>query len=770
MNKKMFIISLDSSIVNVALEGNTTFLYEKLVTQNGINLEVVEINPHTAKCIVYGNTALLHPNMTVSKTNNYLTIKFNKNKLGKVVDPNMNVISDGIFEVSNSSSNVEDKSNKKTLHKKIGKSDEEDSVEISLVPKAYNINQIGANNKIMHTGIKVIDFCTPITFGCKIGVQGGAGVGKAQPLSAKLYIGNKSIYMRDICEGTYIMGKDGLVKVTGVYPQGIKKIYRVTFEDNRTVECCENHIWNIAYGDSLCDIINLELKDIDIKNAYVPLYSANFNSSIDFDKSELVIYGLHINEMILQTDFGLVANRSIHKDLVEIISEKHVLENNGEDLIIIKSGDAKIMDIDLSELCYLDLHLRHLVISAIFNISPKAFNSDSVRNYVISIKNRRYDISKLLELIRSTGNVGIAKDNQIEIIIGKKFIKMLSCECIGEEMSQCISVDSPNGLYFTNDFVITHNTVLTQAILSNVQKMNNLLGDCKLFRIFCGIGERLREGRDMYCEFVKSGIIDVDKPEESNAILVYGNMDQPASIRQLSARVGIAISRYMMDEQNMNVLLIIDNIFRYNQAMSEISASLDQFQTEKGYHPDIYTKMSELQENIAILNNNRSITSIQAIYVPADDADDIGAKTCVKQQSVNIFLSRDYAKRKIFPAIDPLKSVSIYIKKEIVGLRHVQVYNEYIKILNKNRELQDMINMIGLENLSDADQLIVKRANLLEAYMTQPLSTSKQFMDLDAQLIDIKDVIEDVSDIINGVYDNISADKLRYQGTIKHLK
>lgn len=773
MNKKMFIISLDSSIVNVALEGNTTFLYEKLVTQNGINLEVVEINPHTAKCIVYGNTSLLHPNMTVSKTNNYLTIKFNKSKLGKVVDPNMNVISDGIFDVEDSNNNTEDQ-NKKVLNKKINNKSntdfDSDNVEISLIPKAYNINQIGSNNQIMYTGIKVIDFCTPITFGCKIGVQGGAGVGKAQPLTAKLYVGDKSIYMKDVHKNTYVMGKNGLVKVTGVYPQGVKKIFRITFEDKRVVECCENHIWHISYKDSLYDIINLELKDIDINNAYVPLYAVNFNNNTSIDKAELVIYGLYISNMLLHKDFCLVTNRYIHKDLVSIVSEKYILENDGEDKIILKSHNTKILDLSLSELCYLSLDLRYLIISAIFNISPESFSINSVRSYVINTEEVKYNVNELLDLIRSTGNVGILQDNQLEIIIGKKFIKMLSCECIGEEIAQCISVDDPSGLYFTNDFVITHNTVLTQAILSNVQNMNNLLSDGKLFRIFCGIGERLREGRDMYCEFVKSGIIDIDKPEESNAILVYGNMDQPASIRQLSARVGIAISRYMMDEQNMNVLLIIDNIFRYNQAMSEISASLDQFQTEKGYHPDIYTKMSELQENIAILNNNRSITSIQAIYVPADDADDIGAKTCVKQQSVNIFLSRDYAKRKMFPAIDPLKSVSIYIKKEIVGIRHVQVYNEYIKILNKNRELQDMINMIGLENLSDADQLVVKRANLLEAYMTQPLSTSKQFMNLDSQLIDIKDVIEDVSDIINGVYDNISVDKLKYQGTIKHLK
>lgn len=774
MNKKMFIISLDSSIVNVALEGNTTFLYERLVTKNGINLEVVEINPHSAKCIVYGNTSLLHPNMTVSKTNNYLTVKLSKSKFGKVIDPNMNVISDGIFNNINDS--IEDtKNSKKTIKKNnkknIIESTDDEELEISLCPKPYNINQIGSNNKIMYTGIKVIDFCAPMAFGCKIGVQGGAGVGKAQPLNAKLFTHNKYIYMKDIKIGDIIMGHNQLVKVTGIYPQGIKKIFRIYTEDNRYMECCENHICHIAYIDNINELLNIELKDIDISRACIPLYPVNFNLELCLNESEIVLYGSYINGLLIIKDNIVFISKVIHFNLLNIISNDYKLINEDEHYFQIDKVDIdKLNSIDICNVCYTDIKLRLLLISSIFNFSFEEFNNCNIRNYIVDKNILKCDILELINLIRSTGNICNEGNNKLEIIIGKKFIRILDCKHIRDDFTQCISVDNKNGLYFTDNFLITHNTVLTQAILSNVQKINNLEDSNKLFRIFCGIGERLREGRDMYCEFINSGIIDPNNPEDSNALLVYGNMDQPASIRQLSARVGIAISRYMMDYQDMNVLLIIDNIFRYNQAMSEISAALDQFQTEKGYHPNIYTKMSELQENIAILNNNKSITSIQAIYIPADDAEDIGAKTCVKQQSVNIFLSRDYAKRKMFPAIDPLKSVSIYIKKEIVGPRHVQVYNEYIKILNKNRELQDMINMIGIENLSDSDQLTVKRANLLEAYMTQPLSTAKQFINLESQMIDIKDVIEDVSDIINGVYDNISPEKIKYQGTIKHLK
>lgn len=782
MNNKMFIISLDSNIVNVALEGNTTFLYERLVTQNGVNLEVVEINPNIAKCIVYGNIASLYPNMIVNRTNNYLTIKFNTSKLGKVVDPNMNIISDGIFESTSTSTDEKINLDKKEKNKKTNKKSTDNTselscgdIEISLSPKAYSINQIGSNNIVMYTGIKVIDFCTPITFGCKIGVQGGAGVGKAQPMNSKLYTNSGYIYMKDAEVGKEIMGKNGLVKITGVYPQGFKKIFKLEFEDNRCVECCENHIWPIVYKDSMDSILCLELKDINIEDAYIPLYPVNFQCNRYYDLCDMIIYGMYITKRISKHESindNLLISKYIHKDLLSLLTNKYEIINEYDAFLLIRYQNfEKIKNINISDICCVSLDLRRLFISSIFNISHYIFENNNIRNYVLEVDNNleKY-ILEIVDIIRSTSNICYLNENQCEIVIGKKFMKIKSVKHVRDDLAQCIAVNNENGLYFTDNFTITHNTVLTQAILSNVQKINDLSGDAKLFRIFCGIGERLREGRDMYCEFVNSGIIDINEPEKSNAILVYGNMDQPASIRQLSARVGIAISRYMMDEKNMNVLLIIDNIFRYNQAMSEISAALDQYQTEKGYHPNIYTKMSELQENIAILNNNRSITSIQAIYVPADDADDIGAKTCVKQQSVNIFLSRDYAKRKMFPAIDPLKSVSIYIKKEIVGPRHVQVYNEYIQILNKNRELQDMINMIGIENLSDEDQLTVKRASLLEAYMTQPLSTSKQFMNLDAQLIDIKDVIEDVSDIINGVYDNINPDKLKYQGTIKHLK
>lgn len=779
MNKKMFIISIDSSIVNVALEGNSTFLYEKLITKNGISLEVVEINPHSAKCIVYGNTALLYPNMIVNKTNNYLTIQFDKSKPGKVVDPNMNIISDGIFNVDNqyNTCDSEIEKNNKKLVKKSKQNIEnindinEESVEISLSPEAYNISQIGSNDKIMYTGIKVIDFCTPITFGCKIGVQGGAGVGKAQPLNSKLYTQDGYILMKDVQIGQYIMGNNQLVKVQGIYPQGIKKIFRLELEDKRYMECCEDHICHIVYQENLNEILNIKLKDIDITRAYIPLYPVNFNNKSFINDYEIVLYGFLINSLLVIENSNILISKNVHIDLLKIIEQNLEVVDENEQYLRINNIDInKISNINIDQIDHLSLYLRQLFISSLFNFSYSLFNTLNTRNYVIDIVDFELDIDKFINIVRSTGNISVASSTQLEIIIGKKFIKILSCQYIRDDLAQCISVDDPSGLYFTDDFIITHNTVLTQAILSNVQKINDLGDNSKLFRIFCGIGERLREGRDMYCEFVNSGIIDINKPEDSNSILVYGNMDQPAPIRQLSARVGIAISRYMIDKKNMNVLLIIDNIFRYNQAMSEISAALDQFQTEKGYHPNIYTKMSELQENIAILNNNRSITSIQAIYVPADDADDIGSKTCVKQQSVNIFLSRDYAKRKMFPAIDPLKSVSIYVKKEIVGLRHVQVYNEYIKILHKNRELQDMINMIGVENLSDSDQLIVKRANLLEAYMTQPLSTSKQFINLESQLIDIKDVIEDVANIINGVYDDISVDKLKYQGTIKHLK
>lgn len=230
MSNKMFIISLDSNIVNVALEGNTTFLYERLVTQNGVNLEVVEINPNIAKCIVYGNIASLYPNMIVNRTNNYLTIKFNTSKLGKVVDPNMNIISDGIFESTSTSTDEKINLDKKEKNKKTNKKSTDNTselscgdIEISLSPKAYSINQIGSNNIVMYTGIKVIDFCTPITFGCKIGVQGGAGVGKAQPMNSKLYTNSGYIYMKDAEVGKEIMGKNGLVKITGVYPQGFKK-------------------------------------------------------------------------------------------------------------------------------------------------------------------------------------------------------------------------------------------------------------------------------------------------------------------------------------------------------------------------------------------------------------------------------------------------------------------------------------------------------------------------------------------------------------------
>lgn len=295
-------------------------------------------------------------------------------------------------------------------------------------------------------------------------------------------------------------------------------------------------------------------------------------------------------------------------------------------------------------------------------------------------------------------------------------------------------------------------TVLIQELINNVANQHGGIS------VFTGVGERTREGNDLYYEMKESGVID-------KTVLVYGQMNEPPGARMRVALSGLTMAEYFRDVEHQNVLLFIDNIFRFTQAGSEVSALLGRMPSAVGYQPTLATEMGQLQERITSTTKG-SITSVQAVYVPADDLTDPAPATTFAHLDATTVLSRSISSLGIYPAVDPLESNSRILSPEIVGNEHYQVARQVQSILQRYVELQDIIAIMGMDELSDEDKLTVSRARKIQRFLSQPFSVAEQFTGMKGKYVPIKETIRGFKEIIEGKHDDLPESAFLFVGTI----
>ena len=295
-------------------------------------------------------------------------------------------------------------------------------------------------------------------------------------------------------------------------------------------------------------------------------------------------------------------------------------------------------------------------------------------------------------------------------------------------------------------------TVLIMELINNVAKQHGGLS------VFTGVGERTREGNDLYNEMKESGVLN-------NTTLVYGQMNEPPGARMRVALSGLTMAEYFRDEENQDVLLFIDNIFRFTQAGSEVSALLGRMPSAVGYQPTLATEMGDLQERITSTKKG-SITSIQAVYVPADDLTDPAPATTFAHLDATTVLSRNIASQGIYPAVDPLESTSRILSPEILGEEHYNVAREVQRILQRYQELMDIIAIMGMDELSDEDKLLVQRARKIQRFLSQPFHVSEKFTGIVGTYVPLSETIRGFKEIIEGKHDDIPESAFLFVGTI----
>ncbi len=295
-------------------------------------------------------------------------------------------------------------------------------------------------------------------------------------------------------------------------------------------------------------------------------------------------------------------------------------------------------------------------------------------------------------------------------------------------------------------------TVLIQELINNVAKEHGGIS------VFAGVGERTREGNDLYNEMTESGVIN-------KTALVYGQMNEPPGARMRVALSGLTMAEYFRDQEHQDVLLFIDNIFRFTQAGSEVSALLGRMPSAVGYQPTLATEMGALQERITSTRSG-SITSVQAVYVPADDLTDPAPATTFAHLDATTVLSRNIASLGIYPAVDPLESDSRILSPEIVGNEHYQVARNVQSILQRYKELQDIIAIMGMDELSDEDKLIVSRARKIQRFLSQPFTVAEQFTGMQGKYVPIKETIRGFKEIIEGKHDDLPESAFLFVGII----
>ena len=302
-------------------------------------------------------------------------------------------------------------------------------------------------------------------------------------------------------------------------------------------------------------------------------------------------------------------------------------------------------------------------------------------------------------------------------------------------------------------------TVLIMELINNVAKAHGG------FSVFAGVGERTREGNDLYHEMIDSGVIKKDGAG-SKAALVYGQMNEPPGARARVALTGLTVAEYFRDQEGQDVLFFVDNIFRFTQAGSEVSALLGRIPSAVGYQPTLATDMGNLQERITTTNKG-SITSVQAIYVPADDLTDPAPATSFAHLDATTVLSRQIAEIGIYPAVDPLDSTSRILDPRIVGDEHYRVAREVQKILQTYKSLQDIIAILGMDELSEEDKLVVARARKIQRFLSQPFFVAEVFTGSPGKLVDLESTIKGFAAICKGDYDHLPEAAFYMVGTIE---
>ena len=302
-------------------------------------------------------------------------------------------------------------------------------------------------------------------------------------------------------------------------------------------------------------------------------------------------------------------------------------------------------------------------------------------------------------------------------------------------------------------------TVIIMELINNIAKAHGG------FSVFAGVGERTREGNDLYHEMIESGVIDLDG-DESKAALIYGQMNEPPGARQRVALSGLTVAEYFRDQEGQDVLFFVDNIFRFTQAGSEVSALLGRIPSAVGYQPTLATDMGNLQERITTTNKG-SITSVQAIYVPADDLTDPAPATSFSHLDATTVLSRQIAELGIYPAVDPLDSTSRMLDPRIVGEEHYAVARRVQEILQTYKSLQDIIAILGMDELSEDDKLTEVRARKIQRFLSQPFFVAEVFTGTSGKFVQIEDTIRGFKEILEGKHDDLPEQAFYMVGTIE---
>ncbi|MFA7301564.1 MAG: F0F1 ATP synthase subunit beta [Candidatus Shapirobacteria bacterium] len=298
-------------------------------------------------------------------------------------------------------------------------------------------------------------------------------------------------------------------------------------------------------------------------------------------------------------------------------------------------------------------------------------------------------------------------------------------------------------------------TVIIQELIYNIATKHSGIS------VFTGVGERTREGTQLIREMKESGVID-------KTVMVFGQMNEPPGVRLRAALTGLTMAEYFRDKEGKDVLLFIDNIFRFTQAGSEVSALLGRVPSAVGYQPNLATEIGYLEERIASTHRG-SITSIQAIYVPADDYTDPAPATTFAHLDSTVVLERSLSEQGIYPAIDPLTSSSSALNEEVVGKKHYQVVKDIKKVLQRYKDLQDIIAILGIEELSDEDKLMVSRARKVQKFLTQPFFVAKQFTGKDGVFANTAETVDDFARLLSGEFDEIPEGAFYMKGNIKEV-
>jgi F-type H+-transporting ATPase subunit beta len=296
-------------------------------------------------------------------------------------------------------------------------------------------------------------------------------------------------------------------------------------------------------------------------------------------------------------------------------------------------------------------------------------------------------------------------------------------------------------------------TVIIQELIHNIAKQHGG------YSVFVGVGERTREGNDLWLEMKESGVL-------AKTALVFGQMNEPPGARLRVGLTGLTMAEYFRDEEERDVLLFIDNIFRFTQAGSEVSALLGRMPSAVGYQPNLASEMGELQERITSTDKG-SITSVQAIYVPADDLTDPAPATAFSHLDATTVLSRQISELGIYPAVDPLDSTSRILQPDIVGDEHYNVARQVKEVLQSYKDLQDIINILGMDELSEEDKIIVRRARRIQRFLSQPFHVAEQFTGFAGRYVKIEDTIRSFKEILEGKHDDLPEQAFMYVGTIE---